>query len=85
MERKPTEQLKSNGEVEGPVYSTATHLTSRSISQKSSVNSSSLNDTPRFTTVIQKIMTDVKNAVSEGVKTLAIIKIVSNPMKQNGC
>jgi hypothetical protein len=46
--------------------------------------SSSNNDTLKVATVVQQIMTELSEAVSEKDKIMVITKLVLNLMKQNG-
>jgi hypothetical protein len=47
--------------------------------------SSTINDTLKVATVVQKIITQLNEAVSERDKIMVITKMVFNFMKQNGC
>jgi hypothetical protein len=53
--------------------------------QADNVNSASLNNMFRVTTVVQQIMTGLNEAVSEEKKIVAITKIVLKLMNSNGC
>jgi hypothetical protein len=55
--------------------------TGLSVETSSSTNS----DTLKATTVVQQIMRELSESVSEKEKILAIAKLVLNLMKQNGC
>jgi hypothetical protein len=48
-------------------------------------SSSSDNDTLQVATLVQQIMRELSEAVSEKDKIMVIIKMALNLMKQNGC
>jgi hypothetical protein len=56
----------------------------RSVSQAPNVNSQPLENMLRVVTVVQQIMTEFSDAISEEDKIVAITKIVLNLIKQNG-